>query len=293
MVTLTKSGAYYGNLHYDTDENTSVNNNDQLTSDIKNDDQLPSDDSNLATKKVDNPIDDNPINIFEDQYLDSESQPLETSNLLQTHNGFLNPDQGPEQSFIPLPLPEFDITPDVPINSHKQLIEPTLGDATLNQDVPQNLPIGSVDFLASENFSTQMSAVRTRSASSPTASDGSQIEVFRDTVAQAPTVTANDVSGNEDTAIALDITSALADTDGSETLSVTISGVPSGASLSAGTDNGDGTWTLIQAQLTGLTLTPPTDDDADFTLTVTSTSTEGNGGDTAQTIDTFDVTVTS
>ena len=42
-------------------------------------------------------------------------------------------------------------------------------------------------------------------------------------------------------------------------------------------------------QLTGLTLTPPSDSDADFTLTVTSTATDGS--DTAQTVDTFDVTV--
>ena len=34
-ITLTKSGAYYGNLHYGTDQNTSVNNNDQLTPDVK------------------------------------------------------------------------------------------------------------------------------------------------------------------------------------------------------------------------------------------------------------------
>ncbi len=59
-------------------------------------------------------------------------------------------------------------------------------------------------------------------------------------VADAPTVTANDVAGAEDTAITLDITSALTDTDSSESLSVVISGVPTGASLSAGTDNGDG-----------------------------------------------------
>ena len=101
-------------------------------------------------------------------------------------------------------------------------------------------------------------------------------------VADAPTVTANDVAGNEDTAIALDVTSALSDTDGSETLSVVVSGVPTGASLSAGTDNGDGTWTLTQGQLTGLSITPPADSDADFTLTVTSTSTDG--ADTAQTV---------
>ncbi|MEE8271895.1 MAG: hypothetical protein V3R98_09225, partial [Alphaproteobacteria bacterium] len=120
-------------------------------------------------------------------------------------------------------------------------------------------------------------------------SDASGDEDTAIDLADAPTLAANDISGNEDTAIALDITSALADTDGSETLSVVVSGVPTGASLSAGADNGDGTWTLTQAQLSGLTLTPPADSDADFTLTVTSISTDGS--DTAQTVDTFDVTV--
>jgi large repetitive protein len=44
-----------------------------------------------------------------------------------------------------------------------------------------------------------------------------------------------------------------------------ISGVPSGAVLSAGTDNGDGSWTLTSAQLSGLTITPPANSDGDFT----------------------------
>ncbi len=100
-------------------------------------------------------------------------------------------------------------------------------------------------------------------------------------------LTTSDASGDENSAIDLDIASAL--TDASESLSITISGVPAGASLSAGTDNGDGTWTLTQAQLAGLTLTPPADSDADFTLTVTATSTDDS--DTAQTVDTFDVIV--
>ena len=104
-------------------------------------------------------------------------------------------------------------------------------------------------------------------------------------VADAPslTVTAT-ASGNEDSAIALDIAAALADLDGSEALSVTLSGVPTGAMLSAGTNNGDGTWTLAAAQLAGLTITPPANSDADFTLSVTATATEGSGGDTATTL---------
>lgn len=75
--------------------------------------------------------------------------------------------------------------------------------------------------------------------------------------------------------VALDITAGLTDTDGSETLSVQISGVPSQATLSAGVDQGDGTWLLSASDLVGLELTTLTP--VDFTLSVTATATEANG----------------
>ncbi|MCP3656660.1 MAG: hypothetical protein GY766_17475, partial [Herbaspirillum sp.] len=50
---------------------------------------------------------------------------------------------------------------------------------------------------------------------------------------------------------------------------ITLSGLPDGASLSAGTDNGDGTWTLTAAQLIGLTLTVH-EYDTTFDVTVTA-----------------------
>jgi Ca2+-binding RTX toxin-like protein len=106
----------------------------------------------------------------------------------------------------------------------------------------------------------------------------------------APNLTVTDPTGAEDTAIALNITAALADAAGSESLAITISGVPAGATLSAGTDNGDGTWTLTQAQITGLTITPPADSSVDFQLTITATATEIDG-DTAYTTATLDVAV--
>ena len=118
------------------------------------------------------------------------------------------------------------------------------------------------------------------------------ITVPADFLAQDPTVTTTGASGDEDTAIPLDITAGLTDTDGSETLSVTVSGVPEGASLSAGTDNGDGSWALTDVQLQNLTITPPDDSNEDFTLTVTATSTETSTGDTAETTATIDVSVT-
>ncbi|WP_185910051.1 hypothetical protein, partial [Azospirillum doebereinerae] len=61
-------------------------------------------------------------------------------------------------------------------------------------------------------------------------------------------------SGVEDQAIALTISSALVSPAAGEVLGVVIAGVPAGAVLSAGSDNGDGTWTLSVTDLSGLTL---------------------------------------
>lgn len=88
----------------------------------------------------------------------------------------------------------------------------------------------------------------------------------------------NDVlSGTGATAVTvpLDITSGLTDLDGSETLSVTVGGVPAGGVLSAGHDNGDGTWTLSGDQLAGLTLSASVA--AGFTLSVSATATDAGG----------------
>ncbi|WP_420732367.1 hypothetical protein, partial [Hwanghaeella sp. 1Z406] len=84
-----------------------------------------------------------------------------------------------------------------------------------------------------------------------------------------PTLSAEAASGSEDTAIALDISSAL--TDDSETLSVEISGIPDGAVLTADGEAvtvTDGVATLTPAQLANLTITPPANSSDDFDLTV-------------------------
>ncbi|MDX7952358.1 hypothetical protein P7D22_14400, partial [Lichenihabitans sp. Uapishka_5] len=97
-------------------------------------------------------------------------------------------------------------------------------------------------------------------------------------VADAPLLQVTALSGLEDTPLRLNIGLALSDTDGSEHLgSVTIGGVPGGATLSAGLHNPDGSWTLTPAQLTGLTVLPPANSNAGFTLTVAATSIESNG----------------
>ena len=74
-------------------------------------------------------------------------------------------------------------------------------------------------------------------------------------VADAPTVTVMDARGSEDTPVSLaGLGGALRDGDGSESLSFVLSGVPADATLSAGTRQPDGTWTLTSAELAGLIL---------------------------------------
>ncbi|NQW02062.1 MAG: FecR domain-containing protein [Rhodospirillales bacterium] len=116
----------------------------------------------------------------------------------------------------------------------------------------------------------------------------------------------------EDTAFDLDLAGAL---DGlSEALSVTIAGMPAGAELSAGIDNGDGTWTITStlletptpvldelgvptgeiqiitsgASLTdlldGLTITPPENSNDDFTLFITGQTAGGAPTDASMVI---------
>ncbi|MGE0093268.1 MAG: Ig-like domain-containing protein [Alphaproteobacteria bacterium] len=142
------------------------------------------------------------------------------------------------------------------------------------------------------DFSLTVSVTSTEGENGDTATTTASIAVTVAAVADDPTVTVENASGEQNTAIPLDIGASLNDTDGSETLSITISGVPTGATLSAGTDNGDGTWTLTQAQLSGLTITPPTDSAEDFTLTVTATATESENGDTAVVTSSLTVSVT-
>ncbi len=174
----------------------------------------------------------------------------------------------------------------------------TLSNGTDNGDGTVTLTVADLDGLtitppadSSADFSLGVSVTTTDDVSGDTATVSDSIDVAVTGDADAPTLTLGAAAGDQDTAIALDISSALTDTDGSESLSITLSGVPSGATVSAGTDNGDGTVTLTADDLAGLTITPPADSVADFTLTVTATSTEADG-DTATTTGTIDVDVT-
>ncbi len=115
-----------------------------------------------------------------------------------------------------------------------------------------------------------------------------------DTRALVPSLAVQSASGVEDTAIPLDISVALTDTDGSETLSLVVDDIPDGATLSDGTHQftasgssasvGIAAWTL-----SSLSLNVP--DSGVYTLTVCAVATEANGGDVAEANATLDLNV--
>ncbi|MGL4465428.1 MAG: hypothetical protein ACRC1K_25030 [Planctomycetia bacterium] len=104
---------------------------------------------------------------------------------------------------------------------------------------------------------------------------------------EPPTLAVLPARGFPNQPIPLSIAAALVDLDGSQTLKIFVRGVPTGAVLSAGSNDGAGTWTLTAADLAGLTLTPPFDFFGEFSLTVTANGAEGNAefAETARTLD--------
>jgi Ca2+-binding RTX toxin-like protein len=99
------------------------------------------------------------------------------------------------------------------------------------------------------------------------------------------------VTGTEDAPVAFaGLSAALVDTDGSEKLSVKISGLPFGSQLSAGSNNGDGSWTIPVASLATLTLVPPAHYSGVMSLELQAFALDANGT-TATTTVPFTVTI--
>ncbi len=136
-------------------------------------------------------------------------------------------------------------------------------------------------------------ATDTEASSNTRASSAAQtLDVTVDPVAVAPVLAVASASGAEGEAIALSITASQAESDlVANDLSVLISGLM-GGTLSAGTLNADGSYTLTATQLSGLTLTPASGYSGDLTLSVVATDTELSSRTTASSApQTLDVTV--
>ncbi|MCB1644143.1 MAG: cadherin domain-containing protein [Pseudomonadales bacterium] len=142
------------------------------------------------------------------------------------------------------------------------------------------------------DFVLTVQASAREAANADTASTSATVNVNVTAVADTPNLTVTStVSGNEDTTMALTVAATLVDTDGSETLTYQISGVPTGATLNNGTAAGGGVYNLAAADVSGLSVTPLADSADDFTLTIKAITTEANGGSTAESTATIDVTV--
>uniref|UniRef100_UPI00051A11D2 beta strand repeat-containing protein n=1 Tax=Thalassospira australica TaxID=1528106 RepID=UPI00051A11D2 len=169
----------------------------------------------------------------------------------------------------------------------------TLSAGTVNPDGTVTLTADELDGLtitppADYNGSFDLGVTATSTDGTDTATTSDTLSVSVEAEADAPTLDVTDASGIEDSPIPLDIDAGL--TDAGEVLSITVSNIPEGATLSAGTVNPDGTVTLTADELDGLTITPPADYSGSFDLGVTATSADGT--DTASVSDTLTVDVT-
>jgi Ca2+-binding RTX toxin-like protein/predicted nucleic acid-binding Zn-ribbon protein len=102
------------------------------------------------------------------------------------------------------------------------------------------------------------------------------------------------VDGLEDQPLPIRLSASLVDTDGSETLTLVLSGYPEGASFSLGAAGENGTWVIPNAQgldLSGLTMLPPQDWTGAFTLQVVARATETATGHSADTTTSVEIVV--
>jgi Ca2+-binding RTX toxin-like protein len=96
-------------------------------------------------------------------------------------------------------------------------------------------------------------------------------------VADGPTLDVEPASGTAGSPIGLFVTASSNDRDASESLVITVRGVPDDATLSAGVRGPDGVWTLDARDLDGLALTPAAGTAGEIELTFEATSREADG----------------
>ncbi|MGE5478357.1 MAG: Ig-like domain-containing protein [Bacteroidales bacterium] len=152
-------------------------------------------------------------------------------------------------------------------------VSATHGTVSVNAD-------GTLTYMPGANRSDP--AVITYTLAEDGKTSSAQVAVTITAKADAPWITFANAAGDIYSDIPLNLSAALVDIDGSETLSpITISGLPADAELSAGTRAANGDWVLSAAQLAGLTVTTATG--GVYTVTATATATEAGNGDASST----------
>ncbi len=166
---------------------------------------------------------------------------------------------------------EASVTEDVP---EAPLGAVTIAGSELAPELTEEVSSGSGGDVVIEEDGTSVTV--TVSASEAEAEDEAVAEVDTGAFEFSVTLMALDVEGDEDAGIKLDIGAAMKFDVFQESLPVTITGLPSGVTLSHGTEVETGVWEIASDELGLLTVTPPSGDAHDFSLTV-STSGSGRG----------------
>jgi len=101
----------------------------------------------------------------------------------------------------------------------------------------------------------------------------------------------SEITQYPNTPVPLSINASLNDTDNSEFLSVIVSDLPSGSTLSMGSKHGDGSWIVNSDQLENLKIVLPDNYLGDFQINVTAIATEQENDQKAQVTKTINVSV--
>jgi hypothetical protein len=129
-----------------------------------------------------------------------------------------------------------------------------------------------------------------------TAPNGTQDGGWLDVLKAATSKAGSTLTVDRGEEVTLSLTASLTDTDGSETMGLVLSGIPSDVTVTVDGEtiakNENGTVSLSTEQASKvIKLVPESDYTGSFTLTVTATATETSNGDTASTVQTATITV--
>ncbi|ELU00116.1 hypothetical protein CAPTEDRAFT_211867 [Capitella teleta] len=160
-----------------------------------------------------------------------------------------------------------------------EVIDSATGGTLFSQSVSTNSASAQT---LNANFTTTSAGFATLRISDTSSGSRPSTDLGIDNISLIPEAANNagytpTVSVPEDQPVPVELAIANPDTDGSETLVIQLTGIPSGIQLSDGTNNFTATGAAIDVSswnLNNLVLTPPANYDNDFTMTATATATE-------------------
>lgn len=189
----------------------------------------------------------------------------------------------PEDQSVTINVLDNDLNPDPGAATVSAAGPAGHGDVVINAD-------NTLTYTPAFNYSGEDSFSYTMTTSTG-ATATATVNITIEAVADTPQVIVANASGAEGSGVALDLGGGVIDTDGSETLALTIEGLPTGATLNHGANLGGGIWSVTQTDLVDLTF--KYGDNGVFPLTLRAVATESSNSETAESTGEFTVTTTN